>query len=148
VKTSLFRISEADMVDVFQQELGEGSQLMDVQEAPPAATSPVITLNDRRPAHSASKRSLRRKLDRFRAHIGLPGATDRSPSAAEVRIGLSESEQEKAIDSMIVARAFKPSRTRRRWGNWQPREVMLGIMGGALAIGLLLLLIYLTQAMQ
>ena len=133
------------MVDVFQQELGEGSPSTAVQESAVANTGAVIALNDRRLAQSSPRRKLLRRIDRLRAQIGLPGANSEQPTAEEVLLGLSEPEREKQIDSMIVARAFKPGRGRRRWANWQPREILLAVVGGAITMGLLLLVIYWAQ---
>jgi hypothetical protein len=144
---SLFRISEAQMVDVFEQKMGESSPSTAVQEPPSANTGAVIALNDHRPLPSGAGRRLRQKINRIRAQIGLPVGNSDQPAAEEVLVGLSESQREKQIDSMIVARAFKPGRVKRRWANWQPREILLATLGGAITMGLLLLVIYWVQTM-
>ena len=135
------------MIDVFQQELGEESHATAVQDPPaPATTGAVIALNDRRPVHSG-RGGLRDKVDRFRAKIGLPASDSPQPANADTAIGLSSAEQDQVIDSLIVARAFKPGRARRRWCNWRPREILVAIAGGALTLGLLWLVIYWSQTM-
>jgi hypothetical protein len=142
---SLFRFLEAMMVfssqDVSGGEIGSTA----VQDSPERIPNPgaTITLNDHR-VRRGGKLRLHRRINRWCAQIGLSGQ-QRSESPAQP--GLSDGEQEKVIDSLIVARAFVPEKRRRRGINWRAREIMLAAAGGALTLLLLFLLIYIIQTM-
>lgn len=142
------------MRDLYQQlGIADDADKTDIEQAlasadpPTRAAASAILLNDhRRPAYDRN-RKLMLTIGRLRFSLGLNltpfWARDEH---ADFTVGEPKESKAAAIDSMIVTRAFTPSkRRRRRYMNARIKEVLLATAGGVLSLILLALLIYAIQ---